>query len=305
MAKIVIIGNSSAGFSCCDTLLKNSASCEITVISQEEYPAYKKNLLIDYLEGSIKEEELFLCENYFYEKNKIDFLKGAKVIRIDTKKRAVGLKDNRKINFDYLVIASGQKVNIPDIPGKGKDGVFAVYDLEGIKKIKERLMIAHTLAIIGEAKLALKLGEVIAKRDKEIKIISSSRPESFMPNEKIEWIDNFGLAEFIGEGAELKAMKLNNGKAVGISLALFIGNYLPSTEFLKETEIKTHQDYILADDAMATNMENIFACGSVCKNANFLEIEKTWDEAAGEGALAAQNIIKLLERGKELCQQTS
>ena len=334
MAKIVIIGNSAAGFSCCDTLLKNSQDAQITVISREGYPAYKRNLLIDYLAGDIKEDGLFLCAPDFYEKNKIKFLRNSKVARIDTKKQSVVLKDNNKmepiprlrrsgssgrntqaafepaplrllsINYDYLVIATGRKMELPDLPGKTKEGIFTVCDLEDIKKIKERLTFYSEVCITGEAKLCLRLCEAISRKDKDIKIVSKPRPDSFIPAEKREWIDNFELTEFIGEGAELKAFKLNNGKAIGASLVLFAADFSPSTEFLKETEIKTIRGYLVVDDAMRTNFENIFACGSVCRKEDSLEREKSWEDAVNEGASVASGIANLLERGKNICQQT-
>ena len=304
MAKIVIIGNSAAGFSCCEALIKFPLDAEITVVSQEDYFPYRRNLLIDYLSGNIGESELFLATGDFYEKNKIRLFRDSKVVRLDVKKQTVVLKDNNKINYDYLVIASGRKVDIPDVPGKTKDGVFTVYELSDIKKIREHLPFCSGVCVIGEPALSLRLSEAIATNDKEIKIISKPPPASFVQTEGIEWIDNLQLSELIGEGAELKAFKLNNGKAVAVSLVLFTGNYLPCTEYLKETEVKQSEGYVIVDDAMRTNLENIFACGSVCKNENHPEKEKSWEEAVSEGAAVAAGILNYLERGKTICQQT-
>jgi len=304
MTRIVIVGNSAAGFSCCSALTKFPLDTEITVISQEDGLAYKRNLLIDYLAGNVNESELFLTTGDFYEKNKVKFLRNSKVVKVDIKKQTVVLKDNSKINYDYLVIASGQKANIPDLPGKTKDGVFAVYELEDIKKVRERLLFSSAVCIVGEPKLCLRLSEVIAKKDKEVKIISKPRPDSFIQTPKTEWIDTFELTELIGEGAELKAFKLNNGKAIATSLVLFVGNYRPATEFLKETGIKENQGYVIVDDAMRTNFENVFACGSVCKNENYPQKEKSWEDGVKEGELVAAGIVDFLERGKTICQQT-
>jgi nitrite reductase (NADH) large subunit len=305
MAKIVILGNSAAGFSCCDTLVKSSQDNEITLISQENYPAYRKTLLIDYLADKVKVDELFLCTQDYYEKNRIKFLKNSKVVRLDTKKKLVILKDNTKINYDYLVIATGQKVIIPDIPGNNKDGIFAVNTLEDIEKIKLRLMLLDVVCIVGEEKRILSLLEVIATRNKEIKIICKSSPESFIPQEKIEWISEAALTEIIGEGSELKAVKLSNGKAIGVSLVLFAGDYQPSTDFLKESGINIYKDYILVNQNLKTNFPEIFACGSVCKIENNLREQKSWEEASNEGVLVAHNLIAILERGKSICQPMS
>jgi len=300
LAKIVIIGNSLAGFSCCEALVKNSQDNEITVIAQEKVPAYKAHLLTDFLKGEIKEKDIFLCDKDFYAKNKINFLKETKVYRIDTKKKLVILKDNAKINYDYLVIASGQKVNIPDIQGKTKDGVFAFYSFEDIKGIKDRLMLANAICILGEADLAIRLAEIFLNKDKEVKVISKIKPEVLPVSEKLEWINSLELSEIIGEGAELKAIKLNSGKAIGVDLVLFVGNLIASAEFLKETDLQTEEGYVLVNDLFQTNFENIFSCGSVCRKQGVSKV-KSWEVVISEGQLVAK---KILEGRKSLCQQT-
>ena len=306
MAKILIIGNSAAGFSCAQNLAKNLLNHEITVISQDAYPAYKRDLLIDYLKGSVGEHELFL-ENQGSSKN-ITLILNSKVTSVDPKKKRVILKDNSKINFDYLVIASGQEQSIPDIPGKTKDGIFTTSNMEDIKTIKERMITTGTICIIGDTALCLRLWEALSlKEAKEIKIISSAKPDSFVASQNSEWLQDLKIIEFIGEGSELKAIKLNNGKIIGASLVLFAGNYSPATQFLKDSGVQVENGYITVNELMQTNFENIFACGSVVKNTNLTEMdkEKTWDQATREGALAAENIITLLGKENISCQQNS
>ncbi|RKY32955.1 MAG: CO dehydrogenase/CO-methylating acetyl-CoA synthase complex subunit beta [Candidatus Omnitrophota bacterium] len=296
MAKIVIVGNSAAGFSCTETLVRHSPDHEITVISQEPGLPYKRDLLIDYLDSKVKEEELFFCSRDFYEKNKVKLINDSKVVRVDTRKKQVVLKNNNKIGYDYLVVSTGARARIPDIPGKGKDGVYSLYTLEDAQKFKQQLILADTLCLVGEAELCSRFLGASSVKDKHTKIISSPKPESFSAGENVEWLDNLEITEIIGEGAQLKAFKLNNGKVIATPLILFIGNYFAATDFLKESGIVTDQGYICTDEAMRTNIENIFACGSVSKIKNQLIKCKSRGDAANEGAKAASTIVSLLER---------
>jgi nitrite reductase (NADH) large subunit len=301
MAKIVIIGNSAAGFSACQALRADPASREITVISNEGYPSYNRTALADYFSGNLKERELFLCPESFYQDNGIAFIAGTEVSRLDTKKQRLVLKNNNKVNYDYLIIASGSKPELPDVPGKGKEGVLAFYYLKDIQRIKDRLMISQVACIIGRGQLCVKLAEAIASKGKEVKIISRHTFD-FAATEKIELIAGAQVSEFIGEG-ELQAVKLDNGKVIGASLAVFAGDNVPSADFLKETDIKVSAGYVLVDDQMRTHLENVFACGSVCtKPALQTTPDKTWDQACAEGALAAQSVLKLIEKGRLTCQ---
>lgn len=304
MAKIIIIGNSLAGFSCCEALLKQPQGHEITIVTLEKYPAYKRHNLVDFLKGSISEKEIFLCNADFYAKNNIQFLKESKVVKIDPKRRTVSIKDAEKLSYDYLVIASGQKMHVPEIPGKTKDGVFTLYNLEDAKEIKKRLMFTATACVVAEPVEACALADIYLGKDKEVKVISGGKPEAAPVNEKLEWVDSLTLSEIIGEGAELKAIKLSSGKAIGVDVVLFSGNYAPSTEFLKETDVATQDGFVVVNESLRTNWENIFSCGSVCRKENELK-EKTDEEIINEALAVAEEIMRSSERKTESCQQTS
>jgi len=85
---------------------------------------------------------------------------------------------------------------------------------------------------------------------------------------------------------------------------IFTGGFRPCTEFLKDSQVKTAQDYIVVDEQFTTNIEDVFACGSVCARLDYTLQPKLWDAAANEGILAAGNLIKAMERRKASCQQS-
>ena len=303
MAKIVIIGNSAAGFSCLEVLIREAPGNEVAVITKEEYPAYRKDLLLDYLAGNVEDKDIFLCSEDFYKRKNVNFYKNSELDRLDIKKQVVVLKNKTRINYDYLIITSGEEPNIPDIPGKNKDGVLGVYSLTDIKRIKEKLIVTDTVCIIGKLKFSVRLAEVIASKGKEVKIITEEAGEFAIEIEKTEVLKGVFPQELIGEG-QLQALKLNNGKVIGTSLVLFCGNYIASADFLKEAALETKEGYILTDEAMRTNLENVFACGTIAKSRSLPEKEKLWKDSVDEGRLAAESLIKLIEKGELSCQKS-
>ncbi|MFA5156933.1 MAG: FAD-dependent oxidoreductase [Candidatus Omnitrophota bacterium] len=274
MTKVLIIGNSAAGFSACRLLSGSSIKLELTVISKEPHPAYRRDLLIDYFSGKLQEKEIFLTGEDPNKVNPVALRENSEVVKIDTKRKTVSLKDKSKLEYDYLIIACGQKVSLPDIPGKTKEGVFGFYELSDAIRIKESLLLPHTVCVIGKSPLALRITEAIASMGKDVQLISDVE-----------------LQEFIGEGAELQAIKLSNGKVIGTTLAVIAGPYVSSAAFLKEGDIANSSGYIGVDSAMRTNIENIFACGSVAVNAGLSSGQKLWQDCVNEGIMAAQSII--------------
>lgn len=305
MSKIIIIGSSAAGFSACGHLLKSAPDAQVTLVTQEDAAFYRKDLLFDYLAGQVKERDLLLCDEDFYQNKNLVFLRNSKVIRLDTRRKLLYLKDEKeKLGYDYLIIASGQKIVPPQIPGAGKEGVVLFYTKQEAEKVRSALPLADTICLIGEAQSCLRLVEIMAQKNKEIKVISSPPADSFVSSPKVEWIFDSAPAEIIFEGAELKAVKLDNKKIFAASLVIFTGGFRPCTEFLKDSQIKTTQDYIVVDEQFTTNIEDVFACGSVCARLDYTLQPKLWDTAVNEGILAAGNLIKAMERRKASCQQS-
>ena len=94
--KYLIIGNCAAGVNAVEGIREIDNKGEITLISDENYPAYCRCLITNYVIGTHKEKDILLTEDNFYKKNKVDLLLGKKVKQVDTKKSTVVL-DKGKI----------------------------------------------------------------------------------------------------------------------------------------------------------------------------------------------------------------
>ena len=263
MRKIVIIGNSAAGFGAHQAFLSAADKFEVTVISREETPAYKKESLLGLLSGDLKEKDIFLSD--------LKPVSGT-VARLDMKKRKAVLKDNSRIDFDSLIIASGLAIDAPDVPGKMKEGIFRFYSIEDVRQIRDRLLVAHSVCVMGDGPAAQKLAEGLSAQGKDVNVSGPC-----------------DLAEFIGEGG-LQAVKLKSGKVIGADMAIFTGPLRPSVDFLKETGIGLDNGFISVDADSRTSLDDCFACGSVCKTKDSAPADN-WDDAARQGRSCAQFII--------------
>ncbi len=265
MNRIVIIGASVAGHSTAVALREKDKSVPITLISDEPYRLYDRRRLADFLSGAVKEEELFLCSDNFYAENNINFLKEKKVVALNLKKRTISFKEKETVEYDFLVIASGRKISLPDIPGAKKEGVVMLQALKDFQDFSVRIIV-DSVCIAGSDEAALDIARVISDKY------------------KVEAI-NGEPSEIIGEG-EVQAVRLKEGKVVGASVVVFATGFKSNIDFLKDTPVNIENDFIVVDEQMRTNIENIFACGAVCGNMN-------WDNVIRDSAIIAENIISL------------
>ncbi len=288
--KIVIIGGSVAGHNAAIYLRKRYQDAGITLISEEVYPFYDRRKLLDYWSGKIKEKELILSSPDFYHHLNINFLKESKVIAVNPSRRSVSYRLGEKrtsMEYDFLVVASGCKTPLAQIEGINKTGVFRFDGLADFKELKSTVML-DAVCLIGTNHLTSRVIESITSKQIEVKLITDQLQDNFP--ELVEVI-NSQVVEIIGDSG-VQAIKLKEGKIIGVSWVGVMSQILPSVDFLKDIDIEMNGSAIAVDENMRTSIADIFACGSVCLHRGEMPRIKSWDESLAEGLSVAENILK-------------
>ncbi len=294
---IVIIGSSIAGHTVAETLRAVRNDCSITLMGKSPYPAYDKRRLLEYLTRGMKEKDLFLVQPDHYEKNGITFLKECCAVSVGTVRKQVTYKDKddkrSSIEYDILVVCSGRRTEFPDISGINKEGVYKLDSLMDYKDLRSHL-ITDPVCVMGCGDSAVSVARALAARRKEVKLISAGPvPEGTRefqgPSETVETLFT-EVVELIGESG-IQAVRLKEGKIIGTSLPVFMPEPKKANiDFFKNSEIKTENGLICVDESMRTNVEGVYASGSVCARAGAGDINKSWDDVIKESRLAADSI---------------
>jgi NAD(P)H-nitrite reductase large subunit len=288
--KIVIIGGSAAGHNAAIKIRQKYQDAGVTVISEEVYPFYDRKKLLDYWSGKAKEKELFLISADSYGQQNINFLKEAKVISINPSRRSVSYKIAEKrtsVDYDFLVIASGCRSPLPEIEGINKSGVFRFGGLADFKELRSAVML-DAVCLIGVNHLTSKIIEAVTAKGIEVKLITTQPQENFP--EMVEAIDS-EVVEIIGDSG-VQAVKLKEGKILGVSWVGVTLPMKPCADFLKDTEVEIIDSAIAVDENLRTSIPDIFACGSVCRREGEAPGIKLWEDSLAEGLSVAENILK-------------
>ena len=304
---IVIIGNSAAGVSAVEGIRTKDRESKITIISDEQFLAYCRCLISNYLAGTIAEKDLVFRDKNFYSENKVELLLEKKAERIDTKKKKVYLEDKTVIPYDALLIAAGASPRMPkDLKGINKRGVFGFRTIKDTKEILTIASISHTSCVLGGGLVGLKAAYGLAKRKQDVKVIVKSNrilsqiadkqaSELFLSRfseNGIEVMLNTDVSEIIGNG-DLKAVKLDNGKVIGCSLVIVGKGVSPNTKLVLESDIKIDKG-ILVDEHQCTNINDVYAAGDVAETFDVAtekyENNALWPCAVEQGRVAGLNI---------------
>lgn len=152
-----------------------------------------------------------------------------------------------------------------------------------------------TVAVVGGGSSALLESIYLSKLVDKVYLIhrrEEFRGEKTLIDElkkisNIEIILNNEIKELIVDNNKLKGLLLKDNKELEVEgLFEYIG-FIPNTEFIKNTEIKMEDNYIITDENGATNYDGVYASGDVIKKDIYQLIN-----AASEGASAAIMIEK-------------
>lgn len=306
MKQYVIIGNSAAGIAAAEAIRKLDRGSKVIMISDEDYPAYCRCLISYYLSGEVKEDKLIYRPEAFYKENNIELFLNKKVMRVDPKKNRIVCEDKTQINYDRLLIASGSRPKFPDTKGIKKKGVFGLRTIKDAKDIEGTFLLARSACVLGGGLVGLKAAYGLRKRGLEVKVVIKSRqilsqmldPDAARLLQQrleaggIELILGQDVTEVIGNG-EMKAIKLDSGKAIECSLLVVGKGVEPNTDLVKETEIKTGTG-IIADSLLQASVPGIFAAGDVCESLDIstgeYSLNALWPVAVEQGRIAGSNI---------------
>jgi NAD(P)H-nitrite reductase large subunit len=284
MRHILIIGNSAAGIAAAESLRERDKEARVTIVSDEPYAsAYERFRLLGFLEGKVKERDLYFRTGDFYRNNRFELLSSREVAELNLNKKKAVFKDREFIEFDELVIATGRKVALPAVKGVQKEGVVAVNGLKDVKFILENLPIAHTVILIGSDPACLEIARMLGAKKVDLKVFGDF-PE---PPAGIEVVGDHAITEIIGE-SEARAVRLSNQKVLGASLVIVTAPRVPQVKFLEGTEVQV-EDGILVDECGRTNIPFVYAAGDVCRIPGQEKIFG-WESARHEGRVVGCQI---------------
>ena len=268
--KVIIIGNGIAGITCARHIRKQS-NFDITVISSESKYFYSRTALMYIYMGHMKQEHTKPYEDFFWEKNRINLIQ-AHVQQISSAENNVQLSDGTKLDYDFLVIATGSKSNKFGWPGQDIQGVQGLYNLQDLQTMEQHTKDIKHAVVVGGGLIGIETVEMLLSRN--IKVSFLIREKSFwdtiLPKEESEMINKIILHHKVDLqlATELKEIKNNNtekvksvitskGEEINCGFVALTVGVSPNISFINDSGVETGRG-VLIDNNFRTNIENIF-----------------------------------------------
>ncbi|MCG7600124.1 FAD-dependent oxidoreductase [Halomonas sp. McH1-25] len=281
---LVIVGNGMAGHRLLEALLKHEQRPQrITMIGGERAPAYNRILLSPWLAGEAERDALTLRETDWYAEQQVDLILGERVTDIDRAQRRIVTDSGREFIYDRLVLATGSRPAIPDVPGADLAGVHGFRDLDDAAALTHIAQNASDTAnravVVGGGLLGLEAAEGLRKRGMQVTVLQRSQQlmnrqldataatllQDELERRGLNIITGANLASFEDDAqGHISAVRLADGRRLDADCAVIAAGIVPNAELGRHTGLTTARG-IVVDAWLTTSDANIHALGECCE----------------------------------------
>ena len=304
--KYLIIGNSAGGIGAAEAIRQADKEGALTIVSEEPYPAYSRPLISKYLARERTLEGILFRPLNFYEQNNIIFLPGKKVTHLELDQRVARVEDSEQIVWGKLLLAVGGKPIFPQMKRSDKRGVFTFINLDDAKAVDRFLDKARKAVVIGGGLIGISVTEALVKRGLDVTVVemkdrilntildqqASLMVEEVLKQVGVEIITGHTVVEITGRET-VEGVVLDNGEAMPCDLVVVAIGVSPRSELALDAKVKVNRG-IVVDHHMATNHQNVYACGDVTEAYDFVYEENRltpiWPNAYIGGRIVGFNM---------------
>ena len=286
--RYVIIGNSAAAIGGVEGIRRVDPEGEITLISREPYPAYSRPLISYFLSGQVDARHMGYRPSSFYRDYRVTTRLGKEAETVDTEKSEVVLTDGERITYDRLLIAVGGVPFVPPIKGVKTRGVTTFTTYDDAKELKKQVRTLKKVVILGGGLIGIKAMEGLQAHGVRITIVelmdrilglvldktASDILEKELQREGIQLEKGTTLREIVPDAeGKVAGVVLKDGRSLEADHVIIAIGVRPNLKVVEGTSIATNRG-ILVDEAMRTNVSNVFAAGDVAEADDLLHGEK-------------------------------
>jgi 3-phenylpropionate/trans-cinnamate dioxygenase ferredoxin reductase component len=305
-APIAIVGTGIAAVQAAAALRKAGYAEELILIGAERHLPYNRPPLSkEILQNRLAPSRILLRPESFYTSNRIELRTGAPATRIDREAQRVELSDGGWLRYSKLLLATGSTPTpLPALP-IGSPDVYYLRSLDDALNLRERLIAATRLLIVGGGVIGLEVGATAMKAGCHVTILEAA--PRVMARAAAPALSDYIAARHRAAGVELRCgvtLQTAARRAAGWQLTLSSGDTLqadavvvgigvsPCTALAHAAGLAVSQQGILTDEWGRTDDPSIHAAGEVAHHVNVFrgrrERQENWLHAAAHGDLVGR-----------------
>ncbi|MBU1002203.1 MAG: FAD-dependent oxidoreductase [Proteobacteria bacterium] len=299
--KIVIIGAVALGPKVACRARRLDPEAEITVVDRDSIISYGGCGIPYYVSGDIADAKE-LCSTVYHAVRDAEFFRLYKRVTvltrteaqsIDRKAKTVRIKDlesgqERDLEYDTLVFATGATPFVPPVAGHDLKGVFTVSNLHKATLLKDKITAGEidSAVVVGGGAIGLEMAEALTAlwgiKTTVVEMCEHVLPQAFGPGlarivenhlreNDVQVMASTRLLEISGDGdGRVTGVKTDKGD-IPCQLVIFGVGARPSTQLAREAGLAVGPfGGLLVDARMRTSDPHIYAGGDCCEVRNLI-----------------------------------
>ncbi|GGK63710.1 nitrite reductase large subunit [Sphaerisporangium melleum] len=300
--RLVVIGNGMAGARTVEEILARGGGekFSITMFGDEPYGNYNRIMLSNVLAGTDDEAEIFLNGLSWYTANGITLHAGTRVRRIDRFARKVYADDGTTTSYDRLIIATGSRPFVPDIPGvrdakRGfHQGVFTFRTIDDTRNMLRYARGHHSAVVIGGGLLGLEAARGLQSHGLDATVVHAG---GHLMNQQLDpqagavlkrSVERLGITvELNARTTEIRGTEkvtgiaLSDGRVIGCDMVVIAAGIRPNTEVAQAGGLVVERGVVVDDQMRAVGEPGIYAVGECAQHRGqvYGVVAPLWEQA--------------------------
>lgn len=271
---VIIVGAGHGGYQLAASLRQAGFSPRICLINDEAHLPYQRPPLSKaYIKGSAGPESLMFRPEKFYQEQKVELIAG-RVVSIDRPARKVLLASGETLAYSHLVLATGARNRLLDLPNANLPDVKYLRILDESEALRAIMPAKTRIVVIGAGFIGLEFAATARIKGLEVDVLELA-PRVMARAVTAEVSEYFqerhreaGIRIHLGvqataieaEGGKITGVSLSDGRHLPADLVVVGVGVLPNIELAAEAGLPVAAG-IIVDEYLSTSDPNISAIG--------------------------------------------
>jgi 3-phenylpropionate/trans-cinnamate dioxygenase ferredoxin reductase component len=271
---ILIVGAGHAGFQLATSLRQHGFGGRIGLINDEAHLPYQRPPLSKaYLKGEGRPDSLMFRPDKFYHDQNIELI-ADRAVSIDRAARGLSLASGAALDYGHLVLATGARNRLLDIPNANLKDVLYLRTLDESEALRQRIVSGQRVVVIGAGFIGLEFAATARAKGLEVDVaelgarvmaraVTAEISQFFQDRHTAAGIRiHLGVqaTSIEGDGTNVTGVSLSDGRHVPADLVVVGVGVLPNIELAAQAGLSVASG-IIVNEQLVSSVPDISAVG--------------------------------------------
>lgn len=277
----VVVGAGPVGIRVTNSLLQRDPECRVVLYGDEPWEPYNRVRLSSLLVGEVSQAEISNPLN-LSNADRVEHHTACPIVGIDRWLNTVHDAEGRSQRYAALVLATGSKPHIPNIPGIDTPGVFTFRDLTDAQKLVARRVRSRHTVVLGGGLLGLEAARAMQRLNTKVTVIEHAN--RLMPAQLDENAGELLREHLLSLGIQVRlqdpvrevisdvsvsGVRLMSGTLINCDTIIVSAGIRPNIALAREARLNIGRG-IRVNDAMQTSDPFVYAVGECAEHRDMV-----------------------------------